>query len=74
MDGIVIRLALLSSLALSATISAVLGFSDSLDQNLKIALVGANAGLVVVANQLASWQNAPRVDRAIRRGENSPLD
>lgn len=74
MDGIVIRLALLTSLTLSATISAVLGFSDSLDQTLKIILVGANAGLVVVANQLASWQNAPEIDRAERNGLDKPID
>ena len=69
-DGLVIRLALVIVLASSASIGAVLGFAEYLDQTLKIVLVGANAGLVVVANQLTSWQRAPVVDR-MKKGEDA---
>ena len=63
-DGSVVRLTLVIVLAASASIGAVLGFAEYLDQTLKIVLVGVNAGLVVIANQLSSWQSAPGLERS----------
>lgn len=71
-EGAIIRIALLIVLAASATIGAVLSFAEYLDVGLKIALVGANAGLIVIANQLSSWQNAPKAERRLRKSP--PVD
>jgi len=68
-DGSVVRLTLVIVLAASASIGAVLGFAEYLDQTLKIVLVGVNAGLVVIANQLSSWQSAPGVERTKKAQE-----
>jgi hypothetical protein len=71
-DGSIIRLSLLVVLASSAAIAAVLGFAEYLDQTLKIVLVGVNAGLIVIANQLSSWQSAPKVERMRKEEDATP--
>jgi len=48
-------------------IAAVLGFGDILPQEYKVGLVAVSAGLAVVLNQIPSWQQAPRAQRAMRR-------
>jgi hypothetical protein len=50
----------------------VLGFAEYLDQTLKIVLVGVNAGLIVIANQLSSWQSAPKVERMRKEEDATP--
>jgi len=69
-DGAAIRVAILLLTMTQACISALLGFADVLPQQWKIALVVASAGLAVALNQIPSWMNAPKVDRAMRARAN----
>jgi hypothetical protein len=65
-DGLAIRVVILLLTMTQACISALLGFAELLPQQWKIALVVASAGLAVALNQIPSWMNAPRADRAMR--------
>jgi len=62
-----IRLAILLLSIGQAAISAVLGFSEILPIEAKIALIAASAGIAVALNQIPSWAAAPHAARALKR-------
>ena len=66
MDGLGIRIAITVVATIQAMVAATLGFAEILPQEAKVALVIIAAGLAVLSNQIPSWQNAPRAERAMR--------
>jgi len=65
-DGLWLRILITVLSATQAGIAALLGFTEVLPMEWKIALVVASAALAVVLNQVPSWQRAPAAERALR--------
>jgi len=66
MDGLGIRVTITLLTAGQAMIAAALGFAEILPEEAKVALVVLAAGLAVLSNQIPSWQNAGKAERALR--------
>ena len=63
MNGLKVAITLLA--AAQAMIAALLGFAEILPQWAKVGLVVLAAGIAVVLNQMPSWQDSARAERAL---------